>query len=291
MTGVPSSPESAFGDASPVEGDVIRALPIEGLPEVPGRVGFTDGFQRCGVEGWVGVCPVVRASVSAATLLRSGRALEPVAFESEDFLVAPLDALDPDVAADLQRNGLPLVDVGTSERRHPILDLRRAVQLVQQRRRESELKVAVTFRDRFPDTWLLVDGSLRGYDRLGGQTRLLGVIKSHETQYLAGADLEVALRLAANHRTSVFERWGSAEPPVYSWYVRLWDWAGHELLFGLVRLERPAGAEVVNEADAISGWILSERAPLAGDRQRWDRFLYPIHEAEAYLQARAGGWS
>lgn len=291
MTGMPPSPESAFGEASPVEGDVICALPISDALEVPETVGFCDGIQRFTVEGWIGVCPVVRASVSAAVLVRQERSLHPVASESHEFLVAPLDALDPAAVETLRSTGFPLYDVGASDRRHPTVDVRRAVQLVRQRRLACEVEVALRFRDRFPDAWLVVDGGLRGYEQLRGQSRLLGVIKSHETQYLAGRDLEVALTLPAGHRTSVFERRAAAETAVHSWYVRLWEWEGRELLYGLLRLERPAGKDVVREAGAVSQWIFAERVPLSGDNRRWDRFLYPVYQVESYLRARAGGWS
>jgi hypothetical protein len=32
---------------------------------------------------------------------------------------------------------------------------------------------------------------------------------------------------------------------------------------------------------------VSERAPLATPDRRWDRLLYPIHDVETYLRARA----
>jgi len=38
----------------------------------------------------------------------------------------------------------------------------------------------------------------------------------------------------------------------------------------------------------VSRWILAERAPLATPDGRWDRLLYPIHEVETFLRARAG---
>jgi hypothetical protein len=58
-----------------------------------------------------------------------------------------------------------------------------------------------------------------------------------------------------------------------------------------VRLERPAADGVVEEATAVSRWLLAERAPIAAPDERWDRLLYPIRQVEEYLRARAGGWT
>jgi hypothetical protein len=77
---------------------------------------------------------------------------------------------------------------------------------------------------------------------------------------------------------------------VYTWYLRLWPWDEHDLLYGLVRIERPPAEEVVAQATAVSRWLLAERAPLAAPDERWDRLVYPVRQVEAYLQARAGGW-
>jgi hypothetical protein len=119
---------------------------------------------------------------------------------------------------------------------------------------------------------------------------VLGVAKSHETQFLRGADLETALSLPDGHRTSVFARGEQSARHAHTWYLRLWPWDERELLHGLVRLERAPSDDVVREADWVSAWILSERAPIAGRDTRWDRLLYPIAEVETYLRARAGAW-
>ncbi len=290
MTGVPPSPDTAFEDAVPVEGDVVRSNAVQARTIIPGEVGFCDGVQRFAVEGWVGVCPVIRAHVSAAVLLRKDRLLEPVVHRAEEFLVAPLDELGASVTERIREVGLPLLDIGRAARRHPMLDVRRAVQVIHGRRSELERAVAGEFRARFSDAWIVLDGGLRGYEDFPGNDRLLGVIKSHETQYLAGADLNVALTLPAEHRTTVFER-RSGDAGVHSWYLRLWDWEGHDLLYGLLRLERQPVHDISAEADRVSGWILAERVPLAGRSRRWDRFLYPIHQVEAYLNARTGAWA
>ncbi len=74
---------------------------------------------------------------------------------------------------------------------------------------------------------------------------------------------------------------------MYSWYLRLWPWEGNDLLYGLLRIEARADAATIAGASAVSGWLLGERAPIATPDARWDRLLYPIHDVETYLKARA----
>jgi hypothetical protein len=114
------------------------------------------------------------------------------------------------------------------------------------------------------------------------------VVKSHGAQYFAGAELERALTVPAEHRTSVFRpRRRGARRDIYSWYLRLWPWEGNDLLYGLVRVEARAHPDTIALAPAVSRWLLQERAPLATPDRRWDRLLYPVHDVETYLRARA----
>ena len=119
---------------------------------------------------------------------------------------------------------------------------------------------------------------------------VLGLVKSHETQFLEGADLEAALTLPEGHRTSVFQPSTGGRSAVFSWYLRLWPWDQQDLLHGLVRVERPPDERSVSEATAVSRWLLAERAPLSAPDGRWDRLIYPIQQVETYLRAQAGGW-
>jgi hypothetical protein len=142
---------------------------------------------------------------------------------------------------------------------------------------------------RLGDTeWLVVDGLLSVSGKLAGHPRAVGVIKSHGAQFFTGLDLTRALTVPAAHRTSVFRaRGGHARNEVYSWYLRLWPWEGNDLLYGLLRIEARAAEATVAAASATSGWLLAERAPLATPDVRWDRLLYPMHDVETYLRARA----
>jgi len=138
------------------------------------------------------------------------------------------------------------------------------------------------------DEWLVVDGVLSDSAALSEHPRALGVVKSHGAQYFEGAELERALTLPDGHRTGVFRpRARGARRDIYSWYVRLWPWEGNDLLYGLLRLEARAHPDTLALAAPIAAWVRAQRAPIATPDRRWDRLLYPIHDVETYLRARA----
>jgi hypothetical protein len=300
---VPPPIATPYGSAEPVEGGEVAVVPVVGLAEPLVDAAFADGIQRFVVEGRIGLAPVIRGYVAAAVLERTDRALVPVKHRTEEFLVAPLEQLPPRVVDRLTQLPVPVYDSRGAERAHPLLDVQRAVAIVEDRRRAVEVDVVEDYRRECCVHYLVVDGSLRGLRGDGqmgqegqegeggpGGPTLLGVIKSHETQFLHGADLEAALTLREGYRTTVFRRFVEGGAPMYSWYLRLWDWTGHDILYGLIRLERFPGAEVVEEVDRTSRWLLAERAPLSAPDARWDRLLYPIHAVEEFLKAKAGGW-
>ena len=282
--------QTPFGTAEPVEGDEVSAVAV-GPPAGDSRdAAFADGIQRYVVEGRVGLTPVLRAYVGAAVLTRRDRDLVPATHDAEEFVVAPVEQLPDATVAKLHESGLQVRDCGVGDRTHPILDVQLAVQEIERRRRRAEVRAVTEFRRRDPDTWLVVDGSLRGYTDGIRESRVLGAIKSHETQFLAGVDLETALTLPEAHRTTVFRRMGAREGTIYSWYLRLWDWTEQDILFGLLRIERERGPGVLDEIGEMCRWLLAERSPLSTPDSRWDRLLYPIHEVENFLKAKAGSW-
>lgn len=291
-THAPPPVQSPFGLAEPVEDAHIRAIDLEGAAAPPPRVAFLDGIQRYAVEGHLGIAPVVRGYVAAAVLKREGDRLRAVTSADEEFLVVPLSRLSAEQRAALRAVTLTLYDSSDGERSHPIVDVQLAATLVERRREALERRLATAYLEDEPGEWLVVDGSLAalvGEERL--DTRgLLGLIKSHDTQFLDGPDLEVALTLPAGHRTSVFARAVGERERVYTWYLRLWPWEEHDLLYGLVRIERAPTDQAVAEASAVSRWLLAERAPLAAPDERWDRLIYPVRQVEAYLQSHMGGW-
>ena len=282
--------QTPFGTAEPIEGDDVAAVAVGAPAADPRDAAFADGIQRYVVEGRIGLTPVLRAYVSAAVLTRRDRELMPVTHDAEEFVVAPVEQLPDATVAKLHETGLPVRDCGSGDRTHPILDVQLAVQEIERRRRGAEVRAVTEFRGRDPDTWLVVDGSLRGYSDAIRESRVLGAIKSHETQFLAGLDLETALTLPEAHRTTVFRRMGAREGTIYSWYLRLWDWTEQDILFGLLRIERERGPDVLDEIGDVCRWLLAERSPLSTPDSRWDRLLYPIHEVENFLKAKAGSW-
>ena len=234
----------------------------------------------------MGVTPIVRAVVAAAAVERVDGRLRAIATERQEFLVLPRDRLAPAQRAHLAEAGLPIQEADAGERAHPLADLVHAGEAVETAREAIERVVARQFRAFRPEGWLLVDGAL-GQLADAGDPRLVGLIKSHETQFLEGRDLEVALTLDCGQRSSVFRR--GTRAAVDTWYLRLWPWADRDLLHGLVRVERSAGGDMAGVADRVSRWFLAERAPIARDA-RWDRLLYPVHEIETLLAAQLGGW-
>lgn len=286
---LPRLPDAPFARANLIEHDVVRAVEVGASTAPPHGASFLDGVQRYSVVGHIGLIPIVRGWVGAAVLARHDGDLAAQCLLEEEFLAVPLHRLTDVESRRLAEVGLPLHDSQAGERSHPQVDLYCAARVVEARREAVELGVARRHLSEFSSDWLVVDGSLSRYDWIDQSARVLGVIKSHETQFLRGGDLATALTLPEGYRTSVFSRAAGGHRPVYTWYLRLRPAAGHDLLHGLVRLERPAGSQVVAESSAVSRWIMSERAPLAAPDERWDRLLYPIRQVEEYLRARAGG--
>jgi hypothetical protein len=172
---------------------------------------------------------------------------------------------------------------------HPALQLEAVEAAVRRSRAHIERELAeACLAGLGTDEWLVIDGLLSRSAAVARHPRALGVIGTHGTQFLEGRGLERALTLPAGHRTSVFRvQGGHTRTEVYSWYLRLWPWEGNDLLYGLLRIEAGAHPEIVAQADALSAWLLAERAPLATPDARWDRLLYPLHHVEEYLKSRA----
>ena len=290
LTHVAPPISSPFGSASPVESQRIVAIDVPaGQP--PAQVSFLDGIQRYAVEARFGVAPIVRGYVAAAILCRCDSDLEVERCVTEEFLVVPRARLTALQLTEIESVELPVYDCEVGDRWHPLLDVRSASIVVERRRESIESELARSHVAACPNDWLVVDGSLTKLSGvLGTGPRVVGLIKTHETQFLQGRDLEVALTLPVGHRTSVFRRTSGEREGAYSWYLRLWPWDEHDLLHGLVRVERPPTDETVADASMVSGWLLAERAPLAAPDGRWDRLLYPIRQVETYLRAQLGGW-
>jgi len=282
--------DGAEPGADLVEGDAMETFAVPGPPAPPSAVSFLDGIEQWKVVGYDGVLPIVRAYVAAAVRRRGGDRRLHTAFEAgRDFAIAPVAGLAPERRRALAENCPDVVEISIEEGTQPGRVLELARRAVDGARQALERQLAERCLAQLGEgEWLVVDGLLSVSGKLAGHPRALGVIKSHGAQFFTGADLERALTVPAAHRTSVFRaRGGHARNEVYSWYLRLWPWEGNDLLYGLLRVEARAAAATLASADATSGWLLAERAPIATPDTRWDRLLYPIHDVETYLKARA----
>lgn len=282
--------QQPFASAEPIEHETLRAIAIGPVEAPPAGMGFLDGIQRHWVDGHFGLNPVVRGYVAAGVLVRRDRELQAAARHAEEFLVVPDARLTTHERAMLAGLDLPVYDSDAGSRPHPLMDVQAAAVVIERRREDVERRVALEFIAAAADAWLVVDGAITGLPLPQGFLRAIGVVKSHETQYLDGDDLAVALHLPAGHRTSVFQRTTESGRRAFTWYLRLWPADAQGLLHGLVRLERPADDAVLAETDQVSRWMLAERAPIAAPDSRWDRLLYPVKKVEDYLRAQAGGW-
>ncbi len=291
LTHVPPPISAPFGSATYVEEHGIRAIDVGAPADPPSEAAYLDGVQRYAVEGRLGLVPIVRGYVAAAVMRREGDMLRVAHSMSEEFIVASLERLTSDQRAALEDVGLPLYGCAERERSHPVLDVQLAAVVVQERRERAERRLALERMAAAPHGWLVVDGAITELaPTLDRPANVLGLIKSHETQFLQGHDLETALTLPSGHRSSVFARAAGERCEAHTWYLRLWPWEDRDLLYGLVRIERAPAARNVADATTVSRWILAERAPLAAPDGRWDRLIYPIHQVETYLRAQAGGW-
>lgn len=249
----------------------------------PERLAFLDGVQRHQVVGYAGATPLIAATVAAAVRERQGRTLTTVLEQRELLLLGRPAALR---AAPLVE-GVRRVELPDDEPEHPIRDLDAAVGAVDDARSALEIAVGEGYRRR-SDGWLVVDGSLAESAAWAADARMLGVSKSHATLPFEGPNLERYLRLPVGHRSSVFQPASRRFAPVYAWGLRLWEWGGRDLLFGLVRVEAAPAEETLERVDEFSRWILAERAPVSAPDARWDRLLYGIHSVEEYLRATLG---
>jgi hypothetical protein len=268
----------------------IHPVPERTAAQVPRAVSFLNGFERWGVAAYDGIAPIVNAYVAAAVRRRDARGLLHTTHDrARDFVIAPLDVMDPN-RRQLLTTEHPEVEAVPGDRvGQPSLFFEMVEATVRRARGRLEKEIAeAALAGLGDDEWLVVDGLLSRSPAVARHPRALGVIKSRGAQFLEGRGLERALTLPAGHRTSVFRvRGGHTRTEVYSWYLRLWPWEGNDLLYGLLRVEARAHADVVGRASELSGWLLAERAPLATPAARWDRLLYPLHHVEEYLKSRA----
>ena len=182
-------------------------------------------------------------------------------------------ALAPDAL-----EGVETIALASDEPVHPLGDLDAARAKLDDARIELERRAGNAYRAGSA-AWLVVDGSLTVSPVWAADPRMLGVAKSHATLPFSGKDLVAYLNLPMGHRSNVFQPASSQRAPVHAWGLRLWDWSGKDLLYGLIRVEAAARNETRQIADRISRWLLAERAPISADL-RWDLSASDVIESD-----------
>ncbi len=282
----PASEKAHTVSASVLEGTTVRAHRILGVGEAR-FAAFLDGIQRSRIVAYDRGIPLVLGTVAAIVRERRNRRLVTWGHESETALYLPRALVSPGL---WEEDGeLTLIDtcadkvggpVGSS---HPAALAERAYSVVRHRRD--------LFETRLAERWcgvesrpLFVDGSISGSPRVGTATSVAGVVKSHRVLYVEGDAMAVVLGLRRGERSSMLRitpKWAT----VATWYLRIRDAAGHDPLWGLVRVEIAESLGTTDRADEISRWILAEAAPLAMPDARWDTMVYGIRDCEETLRA------
>jgi len=280
----PPSSQGRLEEARIVPAELIEkpllARAVGAAEAWPDPVAFLDGVERSEVVAYAGAAPLLMAEIAAAVRERKDRQARTVIVERRRLAVGRPEVLEHAAAA---LEGMTTIALETSEPAHPLRDVDLARAQVDRARGELERRVGDAYRRRC-DGWLVVDGSLAESPSWAADTHMIGVAKSHATLPFEGNELVTYLELPVGSRSSVFQPGSRQRAPVYAWGLRLWDWTGKDLLYGLVRLEAAARAETLALVDQLSRWVMAERAPISADA-RWDRLLYGVHSVEQFLKA------
>ena len=275
--------EASIRPARLTEGQALRTIAFGPPEDWPEAVAYLDGIQRSEIIGYAGSAPLFVAELAAAVRERRDRRLQTVVEARRTVVLARPAALAAAGDALLPLEAIPLPDTDPA---HPLRDFLNAGEALDQERGALEIVVGGRYRDQ-SDGWLVVDGTLSVSPEWAEDPRMVAISKSHSILPFEGADLEQYLRLPCGHRSSVFAPATRSLAPVRAWGLRLWPWDGKDLLYGLVRVEVAPSNGSTEQADAISRWIMADRAPVSAPDRRWDRLLYGMYSVEQYLKARA----
>ena len=275
--------EASIRPARLLEGTRLEAIAVGAAEAWPAPLAYLDGIQRSEVVGYHGSSPILAAEIAAAVRERHDRRLHTVTQKRRLLVLARPSALAAAGDALLHREAVPLPD---DDAPHPVRDLLNAARALDRERGALEIAVGDAYRARSAG-WLIVDGSLAESPRWAEDLKMVGISKSHSILPFEGEDLERYLRLPVGHRSSMYAPATRSLAPVRAWGLRLWPWEGKDLLHGLVRVEVAPANEATELVDAISRWVLAERAPVSAPDHRWDRLLYGIRSVEQYLKAKA----
>ena len=293
------SEQPQLRSAQIVEGNTLRAIKVPDVTRtmVSGFGAFLDGAQKVRMIGRHLNVPLVLGTASAAVRVRVNRRLitwggKPPRLEQKLYL--PLKYLplltESGSSAPMQYGQFQVVDTSTPDSsgeypsEHPTTLLERAIRAVDRQRDalEDELAEAWCALGEAP---LFIDGGISRSGRVASSASAIGVIKSHRTLYVEGDALKTVVGLAKGERSSVFLVSPRSRSEVMSWYLRLRDPAGHDVLWGLVRVEMSRCENPTERANEISRWVLAETSPLALPDGRWDKMSYGIRDCEEFLRA------
>ncbi|MGQ9456006.1 MAG: hypothetical protein ACUVRS_02335 [Armatimonadota bacterium] len=256
---------------------------------IPGKLAyFMDGMERQRLIMYFAGVPVVYGYVASAIRFRGpdrkmrtygAPEVREALFYPKRLVNIPLEGFD---VVDVEDSGGILDE-------HPIAMLEAARKKISDVRAQLEAQVTSRWLSEFngTDEWLVVDGSISGDYDLYAEPNIIGVVKSHQTQYFPIDQQRKILALEAGQRSGLFIPKGRNRPDVYSWYLRLWPSDGRDAYFGLVRIEAARCDRTLKMADEISRWLLAERAPLSLPDARWDRMIYPIRDCEQFMRSIA----
>jgi hypothetical protein len=275
--------EASIRPARLTEGPTLRTISFGSPEDWPESVAYLDGIQRSEIIAYAGSAPVFVAELAAAVRERRDRRLRTVVEARRTVVLARPVALSAAGDAVAGIEAIPLPDTDPA---HPLRDLLNAGEALDRERGALEIVVGARYRSG-SDRWLVIDGTLSVSTLWAEDSRMVAISKSHSILPFEGADLEQYLRLPCGHRSSVFAPVTRSLAPVRAWGLRLWPWEGKDLLYGLVRVEVAPSNGSTEQADAISRWIMADRAPVSAPDRRWDRLLYGMYSVEQYLKARA----
>lgn len=290
----PYTEPPSLQSAALVESGALRAISVaSGEPGgSSGFAAFLDGTQRVQVIGRSSNgLPLVLGTVSAAVRIRVDRRMntwtgEPPRVEKRLYL--PLQYIGR--PGNLQNPDFEIVDTsepdssGLAPVMHPTHLLERASQRVQNHRDQVENRLAEAWCNAGTAP-VFIDGGIGARLRVGSSHLAVGVIKSHRTLYAEGEALGVVLGLKKGERSSVFRVALRGKTAVMSWYLRVRDAAGHDALWGLLRIEIAETDTATERADEISRWVMAEMSPLSLPDGRWDRMAYGVRDCEEFLRA------
>ncbi len=295
-----SSDPPLLRSAKIVEGSSLRVVKVPDFTRrtVSGFGAFLDGTQQVRLVAHHFGMPVVFGTVAAGVRIRVNRRLitwghEPPRVERKIYL--PLRYLPPlaeirDANREVARGSWEIVDTSTADKdgeypsQHPAVLQERATRAVDRERDRVEDALAEAWCAR-AEAPLFIDGGISRSERVASSSCAVGVIKSHRTLYFDGTEVGKVLGLKKGERTSVFRVSPRSRNAVLSWYLRLRDEAGHDPMWGLVRIEVAESDRPTERADEISRWVMAESTPLSLPDGRWDKMAYGVRDCEEFLRA------